>query len=242
MAPRTPLLRPDRYFADREPTFDRGLVVAALVVVGTLVMVAGLGAVFTAKIDGTVMVDNPDRPSEQFCDGQMNESFSETNTTFGCDEPAEIERNIDVIIDEAMGQFYGPVLVGAPVFLFVVAGLLHLGTALAGGQGSFGNTLTVAAWGFAPTLVTMPLAIAALWVTMDPVTISTGMEPATFQSMLLGRINEWVPIALALNAAGSLWGAVIWVFGLERGRNVSRGGAAVVAGIVALLLFVIGLA
>ncbi|WP_018258013.1 Yip1 family protein [Halomicrobium katesii] len=242
MAPRTPLLRPDRYFADREPTFDRGLIVAALVVVGTLVMVAGLGAVFSAKIDGTVMVDNPDRPSDQFCDGRMNESFSETNATFGCDEPAEIERNIDTIIDDAMGQFYGPLLVGVPVVLFVVAGLLHLGTALAGGQGSFGNTLTVAAWGFVPALVTMPLAIAALWVTMDPMTISQGMEPATFQSTLLGQIENWTPIALAFNAVGSLWGAVIWGFGLERGRNVSLIGAAIVSGSVAFLLFVVGLA
>lgn len=240
MPPRTPLLRPDRYFAARDPSAARGLVVAVLFVAGTLAMVAVLGGIFTAKIDGTVTVDNPDRPSEQFCDGRPNESFDETNATFGCDEPAEIERNIDAIIDRAVGQFYAPLLIGVPIVFVVVAGLLHLGTALADGRGSFGATMTVTAWGFAPVLVTMPLALAALWVTMDPLTISPGIDPSAFQSTLLGQIEAWTPIAFAFNAAGSLWGAAIWTFGLEHARDVSRAAAAATALVVTALLLVGG--
>lgn len=240
MAPRTPLLRPDRYFAARDPSAARGLIVAVLFVVGTLAMVAALGGIFTAKIDGTVTVDNPNRPSEQFCDGPLNESFDETNASFGCDEPAEIERNIDVIVDRAVGQFYGPLLIGLPVVFGVAAGLLHLGTALANGRGSFGATMTVTAWGFTPVLVTMPLALAALWLTMDPITISPGMDPSAFQSTLLAQIDDWAPIAFVFNAAGSLWGAAIWTFGLERARDVSRGAAATTALVVTGLVLLGG--
>ena len=240
MAPRTPLLRPDRYFAERDPSAACGLVVAVLFVAGTLAMVAVLGTIFTAKIDGTVMVDNPDRPSEPFCESGMNETFDEMNSSFDCSAPAEIERNIDVVIDRAIGQFYGPLVIGVPIVFGVVAGLLHLGTALADGRGSFGSTMTVAAWGFAPVLVTMPLALAALWVTMDPVTISPGTDPSAFQSTLLAQIRAWAPIAFALNAAGSLWGAAIWTFGLEHARGVSRVAAGATALVVTGLLLVGG--
>lgn len=240
MAPRTPLLRPDRYFADRDPDLARGLVVAALFVVGTLAMIAVLGGIFTAKIDGTVMVDNPDRPPETFCDTGMNETFEETNVSFDCDAPAAVERDIDVVIEQAMGQFYGPLLIGVPIVFVGAAALLHLGTAMANGRGSFGSTLTVTAWGFAPVLVTMPLSLAALWLTMDPVTISPGTDPAVLESTLLSQIQGWAPIALALNAAGSLWGAAIWTFGLEHARNVSRVGAAATAIVVTGLLLLGG--
>ena len=240
MAPRTPLLRPDRYFAERDPSVARGVVLAVLFVAGTLAMMAVLGGIFTAKIDGTVMVDNPDRPSETFCDSGMNESFDEVNTTFGCDEPPQIERNIDVIVDRAIGQFYGPLLVGLPIVFLGAAGLLHLGTAMANGRGPFASTMTVAAWGFAPVLVTMPLALAALWLTMDPVTISPGTDPSAFESTLLTQIQGWAPIAFAFNAAGSLWGAAIWTFGLEHARNVSRVGAAATAIVVTALFLLVG--
>jgi len=242
MAPRTPLLRPDRYFAQRDPNLARGLAVAGLVTVAALALVAALGAVFTGKIDGTVMVDNPNRPPEAFCENGMNDTFSEMNTSFDCSGHAEVERNIDPIIGDALGQFYGIMAIGMPVVLLVGAVLLHVGTALADGEGSFGDTFAVTAWGFAPSLVTMPLGVAALWFLMDPVTITPGTDPAVLESAILSSIGPWIPAALTLNLATSVWGVAIWTFGLERGRSVSRGAAAAVAIAVMGLFVLIGLA
>jgi len=241
MAPRTPLLRPDRYFANREPDLARGLAVAAIVTLAAIVLIAGLGAVFTAKIDGTVLVDNPERPPDMFCDGGMNETFEETNASFDCSAPAEIERDVDRILDRALGEFYGLMAIGMPIVLLIAAGLLHAGTALVNGDGSFGKTLSVTAWGFAPTVVTLPIGLLALWLLMDPVTITPGTDPAAIEAAILGTMQPWLPAALALNLVTSVWGVAIWTFGLERGRSVTRAQAVAVAAVVMGLLAVGGL-
>lgn len=242
MSPRTPLLRPDRYFKSREPDAARGLVVAALVTIASVALVAGLGVVFTEKIDGTVMIDNPDRPSEAFCDSDPNSMFTEmSEVSFDCDAPAEIERDIDPIIRDALGQFYLSMLVGLPIALLGTAVVLHVGTAVCGGRGGFGNSFAVTAWGFAPILVTMPLGLAALWLLMDPVTITPETAPAVLERTVLGSLRPWLPVATALNVASTAWGAVVWTFGLERGRDVSRAQAAAVAAVTASVFFLIGL-
>ncbi|WP_424004861.1 YIP1 family protein (plasmid) [Haloarcula salina] len=242
MAPRTPLLRPDRYFRAREPDLARGLVVAALVTAASVALVGGLGVVFTEKIDGTVMVDNPNRPSEAFCDSDPNSMFTEMSEVgFDCDAPAEIERDIDPIIRDALGGFYGSMLVGLPIVLLVTAVILHVGTALCGGRGGFGNSFAVSAWGFAPVLVTMPLGLAALWVLMDPVTITPETAPAVLKRTVIGSLQPWLPVATALNVASTAWGAVIWTFGLQWGRDVSRAQAAAVAAVTAGLFLLVGL-
>ena len=239
MAPRTPLLRPDHYFNDREPAITRGLVVAVLVTLTAVALIAGIGIVFTEKIDGTVMVDNPDRPPEGFCEtGGTSLPDGFDDSAFNCSAPAEIERNIDSLIDDALGGFYGVMLIGAPILLLVIAAAFHVATAAVGGEGSFGVTATVTAWGFAPTIVTTPLGLAALWVVMDPVTIAAGIEPAALEQTLLGSLSPWLPLATGLNLSSLLWGAIIWTFGLQAGRDVSRlqagGIAAAVTGLLLL--------
>lgn len=242
MAPRTPLLRPDRYFRAREPDVARGLAVAVLVTIASVALVGGLGVVFTEKIDGTVMVDNPDRPSEAFCDSDPNSMFTEMSEAgFDCDAPAEIERDIDPIIRDALGGFYVSMLVGLPIVVVVVGVILHVGTALCDGRGGVGNTLAVTAWGFAPILVTMPLGLAALWFLMDPVTITPDTDPAVLERTVMGSLRPWLPVATVLNVASTAWGAVIWTFGLERGRDVSRAQAAAVAAVTAALFLLVGL-
>lgn len=165
MAPRTPLLRPDRYFAQRNVGLLRGLVLTAVLTVAAMGAVWGLGVVFADKIDGTVAVDNPNRPPEPFCENGMNATFEQVNaSSFDCGAPAQIERDVDTVVDDAVGQFYVPMLVGLP-FLWLFAGvLLHAGTSLCGGEGRFGESLTVAAWGFTPMLVVLPVSLALLWL------------------------------------------------------------------------------
>ena len=240
MAPRTPLLRPDHYFNDREPAITRGLVVAVLVTLTAVALIAGIGVVFTEKIDGTVMVDNPDRPPEGFCEtGGTSLPDGFDDSAFNCSAPAEIERNIDSLIDDALGGFYGVMLLGVPILLLVVAAALHVATAAVGGEGSFGATATVTAWGFAPTIVTTPLGLAALWVVMDPVTIAAGIEPAALEQTLLGSLSPWLPLATGLNLTSVLWGAIIWTFGLQAGRDVSRAQAGAIAIVVTGILVLV---
>jgi hypothetical protein len=214
-----------------------------LVTVAAVAFVAGLGTVFTAKIDGTVVVDNPNRPSEAFCEMRSNDTFSEINDTgFDCSGPAEIERNVDPLIQRTLGSFYGAMLIGFPIVILVTGILLHAGTALCNGEGSFADTLAVTAWGLSPFLVTMPLGLLALWLLMDPVSVTPGTAPEAIQRTVMASLDPWVPVAVGLNLVGSVWGAAIWTFGLERGRDVTRGQAALVAGVVTLFLILGGLA
>ncbi|SFS01506.1 Yip1 domain-containing protein [Halomicrobium zhouii] len=241
MRPRTPLLRPDRYFAQRVPDPVRGLILAVVVTLGFLVTIWLLGAVFMDRIDGTVAVDNPDRPPEAFCDDGTGSTFEEMDASaFDCDAPAQVDRDVDTILSDALSQFYGPILVGLPIVLLLAAAMLHVGTALFDADGGFGQTLTVTAWGFVPTLVVMPVSILALWAMMDPVTVSPGGDPAAFRDPVMASLERWRPVAFALNAVGSLWGAVVWTFGLESARSVTRSRAAIVAGSVTALFLLFG--
>ena len=243
MSPRTPLLRPDRYFDHREPAVARGIVVAVLVTLTAVALIAGIGVVFTEKIDGTVMIDNPDRPPEGFCETggtSLPDGFDDSG--FNCSAPAEIERNIDSLITGSLGEFYGVMLIGVPIMLLVVAAVLHLATAAVGGDGSFGATAAVTAWGFAPTLVTTPLGIVALWLLMDPVTVATDVEPDILQQLLSESLSPWLPLAAGLNIGSLLWGAVIWTFGLAAGRDVSRSQSGAIAVVVTGLLVLVAAA
>ena len=234
MAPRTPLIRPNRYFDDREPDIARGIAVAALVTLTVVALIAGIGFVFIEKIDGTVLVDNPDRPPEGFC-----ETAGFDDSGFNCSAPAEVERNIDALIDRALGELYGVMLIGFPILLLVIAAIFHLATAAVGGEGSFGATATVTAWGFAPTLVTTPLGLIALWLLMDPVTVATGIEPDLLQQTLRESLDPWLPLAAGLNIGSLLWGVVIWTFGLHASRDVSRPQAGAIAATVTGLLVLV---
>lgn len=58
---------------------------------------------------------------------------------------------------------------------------------------------------------------------------------------MLASVRQWRQYALTLNVAGSLWGAVVWTFGLASVRGDSRSDAATVAGVVTLLFLAVGL-
>ncbi len=239
MAPRTPLLRPDSYFAERVPNGVRGLVVAGVATLGGLGLVAALGAVLAAKIDGTVTVDNPNRPPETFCDG--GSSFGNTGG-FNCSAPPEVERNVDTLLSAAVGELYAPLLVGVPLLMVVVAALLHAGTAAAGGEGGFGGTFSVTAWGFIPPLVTAALAVGAFWFLLDPVTVSGNTAPDTLRRSVLDDVRRVGTVALGLNLVGTAWSVAVCTFGLERARSVSRAAAATLGVVVFGGLYLVSLA
>jgi hypothetical protein len=228
--PRTPLLRPDSYFDDRTATLGRGLAVAALVTLATVTVVIGFGLVFAANIDGTVETSNPEYPGDVFCDGDTS-----GDTPSGCTEPATVEQDVDRVLWDAIGSVAGQTAIGIPIIVLVTAGGLHGGSALADGEGGFGRSLAVAVWGLAPAVLAGALTVAALAVTFDPLTVSPGQSPETLRQPALAQVRDVELVGTVLGALATLWGAVIWRFGLLHQRGVSGDAATAVAAVVALL-------
>jgi hypothetical protein len=234
--PRTPLLRPDRYFAERTTTLGRGVAVGLVTIIALLVGIYVLGWIFTVNIDGTVTVDNPAYPGDAFCDGDSPGDIS----TSGCDEPAEVERDIDRIIWDAFGSVAGQVAVGLVIVGILVAAGLHLGVALADGEGPFGRTLAVAAWGLAPTVAGMAVTLLVLWFTFDPVTVSSRQDPSVFRDVV-GQLAAMRRAGQVTGVLAMAWGAVVWRFGLLHEHDLPGTVASMIAGIVAVLLLLIGM-
>lgn len=235
MAPRTPLLHPDRYFADREPGVGRTLAVVALVTVGSMAGVYAIGWVFADRIDGTVTMDNPERPPEAFCDASTFEDD-------GCDQPREVERNIDEILSDAVGGIAGQLLWAMPLVWLLVGLLVHAGSWLAGGEGSAGRSFAVTAWGLVPSLAALAVGVAVLAVTFDPVTVTPADEPAVLQDRIMAQFGALRTAGAVLGLVTTAWGAVVWRFGLERWRGLSGAAATAVATVVALLVLLFGAA
>jgi hypothetical protein len=236
--PRTPLLRPDRYFGERTASPGRGIAVIALLVIGWVVLVYGLGGVFAANIDGTVEVSNPAYPGDAFCDG---DGPGDT-TPSGCDEPATVERNIDQLIWEAIGSVAGQLAVGFLIVWLVLAGLLHGGSALADGEGGFGRSLAVTAWGMVPALFGVVVAIVALALTFDPVTVSSGDSPEVLRQQVMAQFGVLRLVGGLSSVVTMAWGATVWRFRLLHQRDISGTAATAVAGTVAGLLLLFGAA
>lgn len=235
MAPRTPLLRPDRYFADREPGVGRTLAVVALVTVGSVAGVFAIGWVFTDRIDGTVTMDNPERPPDAICENNPVEMS-------GCDQPREVERNIDGILSDAVGGIAGQLLWAMPLVWLLIGLLVHAGSWLAGGEGGAGRSFAVTAWGLVPSLAALAVGVAVLAVTFDPISVTPADDPEMLQDQVLAQFGPLRAAGAVLGLVTTAWSAVIWRYGLERWRGLSGAAATAVAVVVALLVLLFGAA
>ncbi|NHN46635.1 YIP1 family protein [Halostella sp. JP-L12] len=238
MSPRTPLLRPGRYFDERGVSLARGLAVVALVTAAMVAGVYGMGLIFTERIDGAVTVDNPERPPDAFCEG----SAGSEQLASSCDEPKEVKRDIDEFLWKAVGKSASGLVLGLPIVWLFVGGLLHAGSWLAGGEGSARNSWAVAAWGLAPGVAGFAVGLVVLALTFDPVTVSSSAEPAALRREVIDSLGALEVAGTVTGVATTLWGAVIWRVGLQEGRNVGGTAASAVAGAAALLVWLFGAA
>jgi hypothetical protein len=231
MPPSTPLLRPDRFFAQRDTAAGRILLVLCVIVFSLPVGIWGVGQVLKLRIDGTVLVENPNRPSERFCEG------APASMDVGCDAPAQIEQNIDTVLSEAIGQLIGPALLGTLIVIVVVGGLLYVGSWVLGGENGVAASFAVAIWGLVPSVVSLLFGLGLLFVLVDPMTVTPASDPAVVTAQLqtdLTPLQQWSPVITGIT---TLWSAIIWRFGLQHTRGVSSGAATGVAGSVAVLLW-----
>jgi len=239
VSPRTPLLRPDGYFAERDPDFPRIAAVVGLLIAAGPAVVYGVGWVLAANLDGTVTVDNPERPPDWVCeDDTSSEMFDDAD----CDAPREIERNVDTVLWDAIGELAGPAVVAYPLALAVLTLLLHAGAWLADAERGLASTFVVAAWGTVPTLLLLPVSLVGLHLALDPVTVSPGVDPGTAIEPVLDRIRAFEPYGAVVTLLTAVWGGVVWRFGLVHEQGLPGTEATVIAGIVALLAAAVGLA
>ncbi|PSQ06768.1 YIP1 family protein [Halobacteriales archaeon QS_6_71_20] len=228
--PRTPLLRPDSYFGahDGSPPFAHA---AAAVAVVTLVTAGGLAVLlgeFAAALDVPVTVDNPAYPGDRFCEDSPLD-----DTPSGCGEPATVEREAGALVAEELSWLPPAAVALVPLVWLLQGAVLHAASALADGSGSFGDTLSVVAWGMVPALARL-LGIGALVVyrlRTTPLPDNPESAIAALQASIAGV--EAVGILAAVAVA--LWGGAIRSYGLAAARDHSLGEA---AGVVAVLTLV----
>lgn len=234
--PSTPLVRLGRYFAERAIDERRVLALVGLLALAGPAAVYGVTWIFTAHVDGTVMVDNPDRPADFVC-----ESDSEVFDQSGCSEPREVERDADGVIRSSMDDLLWVSLAGGPLVWLLSGILLHAGSWLSAPENGVVESFGVAAWGLVPTLVGILLLLPVLFVLFEPVTMTPGSEAAVLDA-IRADVETFRSVAVVVTLATTAWGATVWRYGLEHERGLDGTRAWVVAGVVAAVLFLLGLA
>ena len=238
MSPRTPLLRPDRYFTTHEVNFVRVMAIVGLLIVAGPVTVYGVGWILSDRVDGTVMVDNPDRPPDFVCDDGFHSDMYDEGA---CDRPKEIEQNVDQVLWSAIEKLVGPALLAFPILLLITGLLLHTGSWLADGDGGVFPAFAVAAWGMLPMLLSIVVMLPLLWLSLDSYTIlptqslGTAIDPIMNQLEALERVTPVVTILTGV------WGGIIWRYGLEHQRHIPAASARLTAGTTALIVVLLGL-
>ncbi|MFC6889854.1 YIP1 family protein [Halorubrum trueperi] len=209
-----------------------GLVV--LVTAATTLGIVGLGVAFDATIDTEITVDNPDRPSESTCErfGDDDDSvFAEQ-----CDQPERIEANVGEELRSATGGYLGYGLIGVPIWWVVFSVVLHAGARLAGGTGSVGDSFVIAGWAIAAELLRLVAGVAAIWYALATTTVE-GTTIEAIANEVVAAISTMQGPLLAVSAVVLAIQWVLVVGGLESAHDLERDTAGAVAGLFAVLGF-----
>lgn len=236
MPPSTPLVHPGRYFAERDVDARRVLVLVGLLALTGPAAVYGVTWIFTAHVDGTVMVDNPERPPDFVC-----ESDSEVFDKSGCSQPREVERDPDAVIRSSMAELIWVSLAGGPIVWLLSGILLHAGSWLSSPENGAVESFGVAAWGLVPTIFGLLALLPVLFVLFDPVTMTPGSEAAVLDA-IRADVETFRPVAGVVTLATTAWGATVWRYGLEHERGLDGTRAWVLAGVVGAVVLLVGLA
>ncbi|UIP00388.1 YIP1 family protein [Halobaculum sp. CBA1158] len=230
--PRTPLLRPSRYFAahDGSPPLAHAVAAVAVVTVATAGGLAVFLGEFAAALDVSITVDNPSYPGDAFCE---NSAFDDTPT--GCGEPETVERNLGALVAEELSWLPPAAVALVPLFWVVQSGILHAASAVAGGDGPFGDTLAVVGWAMLPSLVRL-VGIGAFVIHRLRTTTLPG-DPEGALAALEAALAGTEAMGLLAAVAVAVWGGVIRTYGLAEARDHTLAEA---AGIV-VTLTVVGL-
>ena len=232
-----PLRRPDSYFERHTPGLHlgRAAAVSLLVALVATATIGVFGYALAGQAEGaTVTVDNENRPPDWVCE---DEPFGPTSSLQeGCDEPKTRQVAASSLVwDAVAGQL-------PAVFFFSLAGwffagvAMHLLTALAGGEGSFGDSMAVAGWAQAATIPQF-LLLAVAFVTFAANFDFTAGEAALRSQAAGFRSDLHHPAILLGTALTTVWQGYVYYHGMYHARNVSRDAAVGIAVVCGLLAF-----
>ncbi|AWB26780.1 YIP1 family protein [Halococcoides cellulosivorans] len=214
----------------------------AVVLVGVLSIVTAasvvaIGAAIAGTIDGPVPVDNPEHPPEWVCDGDS----ASAGDVWDCDAPETIDRDPQVIANEAVGGYVPFALAGPPLLWGLGTIVVFAGGRLAGGDPSGGGSAALAGWVSLGEFVRLAVALGALWYVLSGVTVSPDHPEAaieTYRTVLEPLRGPLGLVSLVVLA----WQWAVLTRGLARDADISGGWAATVLGIpiglIALFTFV----
>ncbi|ELY45024.1 Yip1 family protein [Natronorubrum sulfidifaciens] len=230
------LLSPATFFDERPPAetlpIAAGIVtLLALCFVGSILLV---GAMLAGSVDGTVTMDNPDRPPEPICDMQgemMDEAMD-------CDEPETIERDMGSMVQEAAYDYLWMALIG-PFVLWLVGGVVLFGAGrLANGGPSFAGSLSLAGWAAVPEFFRLAVGLLGLRIALEDMTITDPDRAVTVLEAALASIQ---PVFVLASLATLGWQWYLLTGGLRREAELSRAAAAVSVGVPLGLFGLFGL-
>lgn len=232
------LLRPAAFFEERPPAttlpIAAGLVVVLAIALGVSVFL--LGSMLAGTVEGTVTMDNPDRPPDWVCEQHGDDPDSQ----FGedCDEPETIERDAGALVYEAVTDYLGYVVV-APFVIWLVGGAVLFGAArLANGSPSISGTYALAGWAALPELFRTAVGLAALWVALSGVTITDLERAADVLEVALAPVDPIVTLATLVTV---LWQWYLLTGGLVEEADLSWSAAGFAVGAPLFVWLLIGL-
>ncbi|MWV65820.1 YIP1 family protein [Halorubrum sp. JWXQ-INN 858] len=203
------------------------------VAVGTALGIVGLGLVFDATIDETVTVDNPDQPPEWVCESEVH--GEESPVTAGCDRPDRIDVDVGAELRDAAAGLFHYGLIGVVVWWGVFAGVLHGGARIAGGNGSFADSLVVAAWAIVPELLRVGIGLAVIGYALATADVGGGGFETIAADVTAAIGGASGPLFAASVATVAIQWFVV-VGGLEATHDLDRLTAGVLAGVFGGLL------
>lgn len=204
-----------------------GLVLVVLFATSLAVGVWYVGELLAASTDATVAVDNPERPPDWVCDGPTSEQDSPLSD--GCDEPATINREAGSLIREAVAD-YVPMAFVVGIAGWIVVGItLYVSARIAGGDGGFLPTLSVAAWGAVPELFRLLVGLVGLRYALGPVELTGSVE--SYPEQVLAAVAPLDPVLLVASLLVIAWQWFVLTPGIEMVHDLSRGGATAAVGI-----------
>lgn len=214
------VVSPSAFFAERPPA-DSLKTAFGLVVLFSLCLTVAfflLGFILAGTIDGTIAIDNPDRPPAMICDTHQDA------TTLNCDEPETVDRDGGELIQEAVYDRIWMPIVG-PFFIWILGGIaLFTAGRLGGGRPSFDGALSLAGWATIPEFVRLAAGLVGLQVVLRNVTVSDldGVE-----SVVVPAIESVHPILTVVSLLVAGWQWHLLSGGLSAEADISKAAAAV---------------
>jgi hypothetical protein len=233
------LVDPVSFFETHETGLNgvSALLVALVLAVAITTMVsAGLWQL-SEQMTGQTTVDNPERPPDWVCDDDSGFSDMETSPS-GCDQPRQIQVSVGDLFWQEVQDVLPFVTVGVGIVWLVTGVGLHALSYIAGGDGSFGESLAIAAVGMLPTLVTGALVEALLVVYAHNADLGASTPSVLVEQVRGLQRGTSGLVATAIQLLGVAWQTYLWFGGIVALHDLDRREAllpAGVAGLVALL-------